>query len=131
MATYQYRPLNKELKEIRVLYFEVDSHTSPDAPIRCRLETVSLRVWTRTVRNISPSRIHGARRIHRARNQSIRRLSLKASRTKYLRPPKLLSVVCIRGPSPSQNPTSMSQSGLTQYVSTRSMISQRRATRWP
>ena len=42
MATYQYRPLNKELKEIRVLYFEVDSHTSPDAPIRCRLETVSL-----------------------------------------------------------------------------------------
>jgi hypothetical protein len=42
MATHQYRPLNKDLKEIRVLYLEPTSHISPEAPVRCRLENVSL-----------------------------------------------------------------------------------------
>jgi hypothetical protein len=42
MAGYRYRPLNTDLKEIRLLYFEPSSHLAPEAPVRCRIEHESL-----------------------------------------------------------------------------------------
>jgi len=40
---YNYRPLKQEPPEIRLLYFEPDSHCTNETRVRCRLEHVSLR----------------------------------------------------------------------------------------